>query len=180
MITCIIVDDEEGGRLTLRNLIKEHLPELAVAAEASNVETAYTAIVRHKPDLIFLDIQLSGEIGFQLLEKFDQLDFQVIFITAYDKYALKAIKFAALDYLIKPVDIEELKQAVKKAGKIIGEARRNRNLEVFVQNMKHKEFASRKVALPILNGYTFVQVNDIIRCAGEASYSIVFQIKTRS
>ena len=106
MLQTLIIDDEKRGRELLRMVLSTHCPEVKVIGEASNIKEAYNLIVQTDPDLIFLDIEMPGGTGFDLLSKFDEINFEVIFVTAFDKYAIKAIKFSAMDYLLKPVDEE--------------------------------------------------------------------------
>src|SRR5438309_1656858 len=116
----IIVDDEEKSRKVLRNLLEKFCPEVNVCAEADGVERAAKFIADMKPALVFLDIQMPTGNGFDLLKKYEELPFEVIFVTSYDEYAINAIKFSALDYLMKPVEVADLKNAVAKAIKKIG------------------------------------------------------------
>ena len=111
----IIIDDETNSRDVLKRLLDASFKEVVVVAEASNVEEAYQLINLHKPDLIFLDIQMPKANGFKLLSKYHEIPFEVIFVTSYDSYAINAIKFNALDYLLKPIEIPDLEAAVKKA-----------------------------------------------------------------
>jgi two-component system LytT family response regulator len=114
-INSLIVDDEKKGRNVLRKLLAKFCPEVEVVGEASNVNEAYEICIEKKPELVFLDIQMSTGNGFKLLEKFDDVPFDVIFVTGFDQYAINAIKFSALDYLLKPVEVNELKNAVDRA-----------------------------------------------------------------
>src|SRR3546814_195691 len=115
MRKAIIVEDEPRSRELLRSLVSANCPEVEIVALAGNVAEATALIKQHKPDLLFLDIELQTGTGFDVLQKIDGLEPAVIFTTAYDHYAIKAIKFSAADYLLKPIDIEELKEAVGKA-----------------------------------------------------------------
>ena len=115
----IIVDDEKPSRDNLEAIIKEYFPELIVLGSARNVEGAYNLINQLKPDLVFLDIELGFETGFDLLNRFGSLDFEVIFITAYEDYAVKAFRTKAVDYLLKPIDIDHLKDAIIKVSENI-------------------------------------------------------------
>ena len=118
MITAIIIDDEAKGRLALREKLSHYCPQVQLQAEASNGQEALLMIQQLKPQLIFLDIEMPRMNGFEMLNALPEKNFHVIFTTAYDQYAIKAIKYAAFDYLLKPIDIEELKIAVEKiAGK---------------------------------------------------------------
>ena len=112
MITAILIDDEAKGRLALREKLSAYCPQVQVLAEASNGQDALLLIQQHNPQLIFLDIEMPRMNGFEMLNGLPEKNFHVIFTTAYDQYAIKAIKYAAFDYLLKPIDIEELKTAV--------------------------------------------------------------------
>ncbi len=111
-IKVIVIDDEKGARESLHNLIDKYCPQIEVAAKASNIDEAFKLINELSPQLIFLDIEMPNGNGFDLLQKFDSINFDVIFTTAYDHYAIKAIKYSAIDYLLKPIDINDLKNAV--------------------------------------------------------------------
>src|SRR5690349_2073566 len=114
MYKAIIVEDEIHSREFLKNVVAEYCPQLNVVALAADVEEGVAAIKEHQPDIVFLDIEMQTGTGFDLLQQFPQPPFEVIFTTAYDHYAIKAIKFSAVDYLLKPIEIEELQQAVQK------------------------------------------------------------------
>jgi two-component system LytT family response regulator len=114
-ITAILIDDEANSRKVLGNLLNKFCPEVEVCGEAEDIEDAYSLIVSKKPDLVFLDIQMPNGNGFSLLKKFESLPFDVIFVTSFDEYAINAIKFSALDYLLKPVEVKDLVEAVQKA-----------------------------------------------------------------
>jgi two-component system, LytTR family, response regulator len=114
MITAIIIDDEAKGRLALREKLSTYCPQIKLLAEAANGQEALMLIQHHKPQLIFLDIEMPRMNGFEMLNELVEKNFHIIFTTAYDQYAIKAIKYAAFDYLLKPIDIEELKTAIEK------------------------------------------------------------------
>lgn len=118
-IKSIIVDDEANSRKVLATLLIKFCPLIELVGEAEDVDSAYDLITSLKPDLVFLDIQMPTGSGFQLLKKFENLPFEVIFVTSFDRYAITAIKFSVLDYLLKPVEVNDLQEAVKKAGKKI-------------------------------------------------------------
>lgn len=128
-ITAIIVDDETKSRSVLRGLLTRNCSNIQVIAEASDVEEAFDLINRFNPQLVFLDIQMPHADGFNLLKKFPQVPFELIFVTSFDQYAIAAIKFSALDYLLKPVEVEDLKKAVKKAEERINSKQGN-NIQV--------------------------------------------------
>ena len=115
MIKALIIDDESYSREVIRTIVEEYCPNVQIVGEADNAETAYKMISTLQPNLLFLDIQMQPETGLDLLKKFDKYNFEVIFITAWNKYAIEAIKFHALDYLLKPIDIDDLINSVNKA-----------------------------------------------------------------
>ena len=114
MLRTIVIDDEKLSREVICNYLKAYCSDIEVVATASSVKTAYKAIKRHHPDFIFLDIEMADGKGFDLLMMFEKIDFKVIFVTAYSEYAVKAFRFSAVDYLLKPVKIDELISAVDK------------------------------------------------------------------
>ncbi|WP_315821059.1 LytR/AlgR family response regulator transcription factor [Paraflavitalea speifideaquila] len=114
MIKAILVDDEIKSRFTLQKLLETYCPEISVAGSCADIGAAYKLITDTKPDILFLDIEMIGTTGFDLVERFDTPDFHIIFVTAHSQYAIKAFKFSAIDYLLKPVDVDELVFAVKR------------------------------------------------------------------
>ncbi|MCD6066527.1 MAG: two component transcriptional regulator, LytTR family [Bacteroidetes bacterium] len=118
-ISAILVDDERDSRIVLKDLLEHFFPEVNLVGEADNVENAFKLINEKHPQLVFLDIQMPRQSGFNLLKKFEEVPFEVIFVTSYDQYAINAIKFSALDYLLKPVEVKDLKEAIAKARKSI-------------------------------------------------------------
>ena len=170
-IKCIIVDDEPGARKTLAALLESYCPQVDVLATAENVSQGLEAIAVHKPDLVFLDIEMPGGNGFQLLEQVPAMNFQVIFTTAYGEYALKAIRYSALDYLLKPIDILELQSSVEKvqegfAGKMVAE-----HLKILKENLAGASRLQQKLILPTQEGFHVTKLKDIIRCSGERNYT---------
>ena len=119
MLKALIIDDEANNREKLHNNITKYCPDVQVVGEADGVRTGVSAIRNLLPDLIFLDIRMNDGTGFDLLDRFESIDFKVIFVTAYEEYAVKAFRMSAVDYLLKPVDTDELVEAVKKAGEQI-------------------------------------------------------------
>jgi two-component system, LytTR family, response regulator len=176
MTRAIIIDDEEGSRETLNNLVSDFLPDVEVVALAYSVETGKEAIKKFKPDLVFLDIQMQNETGFDLLETFREINFEIIFTTAYDHFAVKAFKFSALDYLLKPIDIEELKTAVEKAKKKRSYSNSSLQLNALLHNQKSLNNNFKKIALPTLEGLEFIQINNIIRFEADGAYTMIFLV----
>lgn len=170
---CIIVDDESSARRVLRNLCKEFCPDVEIIGEADSADVAYALIQKESPDFIFLDIRMPIKDGFQLLGMFDEIEFKVIFTTAFDQYAVQAFRFSALDYLLKPIDIDELVLAVKKVKKSRKPKNEDLRLGILRDNMNIGK--PKKVALPTSDGYVFMEEDNIIRCEAYGNYTKVFQ-----
>jgi len=173
-LKAIIIDDEENGRNFLKNMLQEFCPEIFLAEMASNIEDGILIIAKHKPDVVFLDIQMPFGTGFDLLERLGEVDFEVVFTTAYDNYALRAIKFAALDYLLKPIDIEELQSAVRKA--VNKHQQPNNSMDQMrhlMQMLQQGDRPPEKIALPSVEGLIFVKISDVMRCEADGAYTHV-------
>jgi len=159
-LKAIIIDDEEDGRLILQSLLTMYCPRVSVLELCSTPEEGLLAIEKHKPDVVFLDIEMPKMNGFSMLEKVENIDFDVIFVTAYNQYAIKAIKFSALDYLLKPVDKDELILSVEKL--LLKKQQTKEKLSVFFkQNGKEVEEFLQMV-LPVRDGFVFVNLDEII------------------
>lgn len=172
-LKAIIVDDESKGRSALRNLLTLIDDSVEVIAEAGSVAEGVSGIDNHEPDLVFLDIQMADGTGFDLLEKITFKDFQLVFITAHDEYALKAFRYSAIDYLTKPVDPDLLRNALQKVRENNKKYDLNLKLEALVQNRSKMQ----KLALPSLKGIELVKKEDIIRCESANNYT-VFHLKS--
>jgi two-component system LytT family response regulator len=170
MINAIIVDDELKSRESLKILLEEFCDNVAVKALCQDVAEAVQAIQQYKPDVVFLDIQLQRETGFDLLTQLGDFNFEVIFTTAYAEYAIKAFKFAAIDYLLKPIDIEELKRALSKVEKRMNDSISMR-LQQLMQNLKNTSSENYKLALPTTDGLVFVKMQDILYCEASSNYT---------
>lgn len=173
MINCIIVDDEPKSRESLKILLEDFCQNVVVKALCQDVAEAVDAIQVHKPDVVFLDIHLQRETGFDLLTRLNDVNFEVIFTTAYSEYAIKAFKFSAIDYLLKPIDIEELKRALAKVEKRMSDTISDR-LKQLIQNLKAPSTENYKLALPTSDGLVFVKVNDILYCEASSNYTLIF------
>jgi two-component system LytT family response regulator len=169
------VDDAEKARATLRLILAENFPQVTVLAEAPSVPDAVKAINKHKPDLVFLDVEMPGYSGLEILDFFDaeQVDFQIIFITAYTEYAVNAFELSAIDYLLKPIKIPQLERAILRASKLslrdkLQEKQAYANLKEQWQN---PDDAARKIALRTAEGLHLIPVNDIIYLKADGSYT---------
>lgn len=173
-IKCVLVDDEKNSRIVLKDLLQNFCKEVDVVGEASNVEDAFEVINEKKPHLIFLDIQMPTGNGFTLLKKFDKVPFEVIFITSFDKYAINAIKFSALDYLLKPVDIAELQAAVQKALGVHNKKSSSHNLIVNLLQSIDEDLKEKKIAFHKNDAVRLIKVSDISHIESDWNYSNIF------
>jgi two-component system, LytTR family, response regulator len=179
MITAIIIDDEAKGRLALREKLSAYCPQIKLLAEAANGQEAIMLIQHHKPKLIFLDIEMPRMNGFEMLNELPEKKFHIIFTTAYDQYAIKAIKYAAFDYLLKPIDIEELKTAIEKIDSEENNQTK-KQVELLQQNLQHPKKQLNKLAIPTLEGLLFFDITDIIHLEANSNYTnIYFTNKTK-
>jgi len=176
MIRSIIIEDEEKARSNLTQILSEYCKDVEVVDAQNNVKDGISAIEKHKPHLVFLDVHMQGETGFDLLEQIGKINFEIIFTTAHNEYAVKAFKFSAIDYLLKPVDIDELVNAVNKANTKIEDNATKERYELVVENLKGQKSTFNKIALPTADGLVFVQVSDIIRCESEDNYTHFFLV----
>lgn len=171
-IRAILVDDEHHALATLRYELERYCPEVIIEGEATSGVQALSLISELNPDLVFLDIEMPGMGGFDLLGQIPEPDFSVIFVTAYDQYALRAFRFAAIDYLLKPVDGGQLREAVNRATRQRALPERLASLGVLMHNLQ-AELKSHRIALPSSKGADFVNVHDILYCQAESNYTHV-------
>ncbi len=171
-IKSIIVDDEKHGRENLLGILRYHCPDVFVAGEANSVETAITLIQDENPDLVFLDIEMPLANGFHLLEHFENPRFEVIFVTAYDNYAIKAIRFSAADYILKPINYNDLKAAVDKVSRRIIQKEENKRIRELHRNIQQP--GNPRIGLPTADRIEFVDVKTIIHCKGEGNYTHIY------
>ena len=174
MLTAIIIDDEANSRNALRQKLFNHCPNVVIIAECENGEEGIKSIEEKKPDIVFLDVEMPRMNGFTMLQQLKNKNFEVIFITAYDHYAIKAIKFSALDYLLKPVEVADLKMAVEKATqKRILHAGNNR-VELLLQNLLDEKKEHQRLAISSMEGLQFVPTDDIIYLEANSNYTSFF------
>jgi two-component system, LytTR family, response regulator len=176
-IKAIIVDDEQHCIDALQTMLAKKCPEVTVLGGVNSVKQAKELIDEVHPDVVFLDVEMPHQNGFELLKLFDRINFDIIFTTAYEQYALKAIKFNALDYLLKPFSVKELQDAVQKcvSRKTAQQPEAgNSPLDIFIQNMKTLHQTHKKIALPTINGLVFMPVQNIVRCESTGNYTRIF------
>lgn len=169
----IIIDDEKKGREILKSLIENYCKQVEVVAEAGSAKEGYDLIMEYHPDVVFLDVEMPNGDGFSLLERFEKIKFQIIFTTAFDDYAIKAIRFHALDYLLKPIDIDELRQAVNNVEEAIRAKQTPENkFNGLIQTRRLEH--SGKLALPIKDGIVYLSISEIVRVESDGAYSIFY------
>jgi two-component system LytT family response regulator len=167
----LIVDDEASNLENLQQLLQSYAPDVEVCALAETVDEGLKAITLHRPELVFLDIQLHNQSGFDLLKQLGEINFELIFVTAYDQYGIQAVKFAALDYLLKPIDIDELTTAISKAHKAISQRKKNERLGYLLEYLKDDNKAIPRIALPLFGETRYVNINEIMRCEADNTYT---------
>ncbi len=172
MLTAIIIDDETNSRNALRQKITKHCTDIKIISECENGEEGIEFIENQKPDIVFLDVEMPRMNGFTMLQQLKNKDFEVIFITAYDHYAIKAIKCSALDYLLKPVEIEDLKISVEKAVQKRKQIKGNNRVELLLQNFLEEKAAHQRIAISSMEGLQFVTTDDIIYLEANSNYTI--------
>jgi two-component system LytT family response regulator len=177
MIRAVIIDDEQNNLDNLCRLLEKHCPEITVAATALTADEGRAIILAQKPDLIFLDIQMPGKSGFELLQSLPDHFFGIIFVTAFDQYGIQAVKFSAIDYLLKPIDTHELKAAVSKAITRYSEKKQNLRLENLLQLLKHQqEKDTHRIALATAKETRLVKTQDIVRCESSNNYTTIYLV----
>lgn len=168
----IIIDDEERAINSLSTLLNLYVPEVKIEATCKNVPDGVIAIQKYQPQLVFLDIEMPEYNGFEIFKFFKEVDFEVIFVTAYNDFALKAFEVSAIDYLLKPVDIDKLKLAIEKAIQKLNNQDIQSRLEILQDNYKNNQFY--KIALPVSDGLIFVNTEDIMYLEADGAYTEVW------
>ncbi len=174
MIKTIVIEDEAKSREMMVSLIQKSNEFVEVIGQAKNVKEGVELIKNLKPDLVFLDISMPDGSGFDLLEQVQGQKFELIFATASDQHAIRAIKYSACDYLLKPIDIEELKLAIDKVVQKRNAAPSMDNLNFLIQQLKRSDENFQKITLPTGNAYEIVAIKDIVRCEADASYTLFY------
>jgi len=178
-IRSLIIDDEQHNVENLQIILNRWCKDITVVGVGTSVEEGIEILNSNPPELLFLDIQLHDKSGFDVLKSLKTIEFEVIFITAFDQYAMQAIKFSALDYLLKPINIVELQQAITKAKEKIASKKQNLNVENLLNYINNNRAKSQKIALPTLQQTHYVHVADIVRCEASNNYT-TFYLKNSS
>ena len=179
MIKAVIIEDELHSRNFLNNLVTEFCPEISIAGMAASVAEAVALIQQTEPQIVFLDIEMQTGTGFDVLQQLQKRDFHVIFTTAYDHYAIKAIKFSAVDYLLKPINLEELQAAVAKAIENIEQKTGENKLELLIKNLRRPAGEDFSISLSTSDGVEFIQLSNIIRLEASGPYTTFFMKDAR-
>ncbi|HUR12629.1 MAG TPA: LytTR family DNA-binding domain-containing protein [Flavitalea sp.] len=177
MIKAIIVDDEIDCCETIADLLQTYCPSIEITAVFHNGAEALTGILKHQPDLVFLDVEMPRMNGFEMLELLPQVNFDIIFTTSYDQYALKAIRFSAIDYLLKPIDRNELQKSVQKVAQR-SQRTISKQVEILMQKIHQPGKSISKIALPTMEGLQMIPVDSIISCESDGNYTIIL-LKSR-
>jgi two-component system LytT family response regulator len=174
MLRLVIIDDMQNAREVIASVIKKHCKQAEVVGTADGVKSGIQVIREQKPDIVLLDIQMHDGTGFDLLNKIKPVDFQVIFISAYEEHALKAFKFSALDYILKPIDSNELITAIRKAEEAVQQTNKTQNFDVLESNYSSEGKESKKVILKTIESIYVIGIKDIIRCESDENYTYFF------
>jgi len=174
-LRAILIDDEPNNLDNLEQLLTTYCPELAICGRAMNADEGKVLILSQHPQLVFLDVQMPGKSGLEMLKELNRQDFEVIFVTAFEKFAIEALRFSALDYLLKPISIKELQNAVAKAVQKHEQQDKNRNLENLVAYlMQQNQREQHRIALSSQKETRFVKPQEIIRCESSNNYTTVY------
>jgi two-component system LytT family response regulator len=178
MINAVLIDDEKHCLETLSMMLNRYCKEVTIVEQCGSAKKGLEAINRHKPDLVFLDIEMPMMNGFELLEQFTEIPFAVIFTTSYDQYAIKAFRYSALDYLLKPIDPEELITSVTKVSskKSLPFAEQ---FDILLKQIKQKGTGFEKIAVPTIEGFELIRADQIIRCEADDNYTHLY-LKNKS
>lgn len=175
-LKAILVDDEQDSRDILSNYIAKYCPDIELLEKCGSVKTGLQAIKEHRPDIVFLDIEMPYGTGFDLLDQVGEIDFETVFVTAYDNYAIQALNQSAAYYILKPIDIDELIQAVEKIKIERKSTDYIQHARVLLDNLKQKSKGGGKIMLPTLEGFEIISIDSIIYCEADDNFT-KFHIK---
>lgn len=170
-IRAILVDDEQASRESLRHYLQKYCPDVSVVQECANIQEAQAAIQTHQPDLAFLDIEMPYGNAFDLLEQLDEVNFEAIFITAFSQYAIQALNLSAAYYILKPIDIDELIQAVEKVKERLENQEVIHHARILRDNLARLQPGSQRVVLPLIDGFEVVEMQDILFCEAADNFT---------
>ncbi|WP_415060681.1 LytR/AlgR family response regulator transcription factor [Flavobacterium sp.] len=175
MTTAILIDDDANLRAGMRQMLSRYAPDIFIMGEADSVQSGVEAVHRLQPQVLFLDIQLTDGTGFDVLEKLAEINgkitSQVVFITAHEQYAIKAFRFSALDFLLKPVDPDELQKVILKIKEVLSKSDNYAHIDLLLENIRKKVDHFKRIALSTSDGIHLFEISDIIRCESEDNYT---------
>jgi two-component system LytT family response regulator len=177
-LTAILIDDESNSRNALHQKLITNCPEVNIIAECENGEQGIAAIEKQKPDIVFLDVEMPRMNGFVMLQKLQRRNFELIFTTAYDQYAIQAIRVCALDYLVKPIEVKALKEAVEKVRERKQSEIPNQRIETLLHNLVNEQHQKNRIAIPSQDAIQFVQLDDIVYLEAESNYTSIYMRDT--
>lgn len=172
MIKAVIIDDESCFREMIQMLLEDYFPDVEIAAQAESVDEAVLFIEEHKPDLVFLDIEIKGGTGFHVLQKLKNRDFKLIFITAFNEFAIQAFKFSAIDYILKPINEFEFKAGVERAIQEIEKFENSGSLDLLLNNFRNN--TDKKLVLRTSQDLHVVNIGDLVRCVADNAYTTFY------
>lgn len=173
-INALIVDDEQDSRETLRSYLNKYCPQVHILKEAANIQEARTAILKHEPQLVFLDVEMPHGNAFDLLEQWETVPFETIFVTAFSKYAIQAFNLSAAHYLLKPLEIEALEKAVSDANERIIKNKLINTAQILLENIRTTGSQNRKLVLPLMEGFDIVRANEILYCEANDNFTCFY------
>ena len=175
MITAVLIDDDHNLRNGMKAMLALYAPEINILGEADSVKTGTKLIEEINPDIVFLDIMMNDGSGFDILErlnkKYGKISSHIVFVTAHEKFAIKAFRFSALDFLLKPIDPEELQGVIRKIKNITDNSSENKTIELLLENISKKADSFKKIALSTSDGIHLFEIKDIIRCESVDNYT---------
>lgn len=180
LLRTLLIDDEIHSLESLEIELGQYCPQVEVVMACHGAQAGLEAIQKYEPDLVFLDIDMPGMNGFELLQKVTRRDFEVVFVTAYDEFAMKAIKVSAMDYLLKPIDHKDLEASVNKVVEKRNAVAANTKIDLLLTNLESSVNGFKKIAIPTSTGLDLIDTQDIVMCEADGSYTTVFTIDDRS
>lgn len=173
-LKAIIIDDENSSRQSLRQKVEHYCMDVELIAECENGEEGIKAIEEKHPDIVFLDVEMPRMNGFTMLQNINNQNFELIFTTAYDHYAIRAIRFSALDYLVKPIEVQDLQLAVERAKEKREQHHPNERIETLLHNLLDEKHTTKRIAIPSMEGLQFIEISDIVYLEAESNYTIIY------
>jgi two-component system, LytTR family, response regulator len=174
----VIIEDEPNSLEVITTLIKNYSIRLELMGAAASVDEAVNLIMLQKPQLVFMDVRIADGTGFDVLKKLPAINFELIFVTAYDSYAMEAIKFSAIDYLMKPVGIQEFEEAIARVQKRLEEKNKQQTVNTLLYNLAQQNNADKKISIPTATGYEFINMKEVIWCGSDGPYT-AFYLSTK-